>query len=139
MHQTARVRTASLALACSLALALSGCGGGEKKSEPDTSVPPSAPSTAMVQGTLQFSGGPAGTKPRPVAGTVLFRGPGGSTTKAEVDSSGKFAIGLYPGTYTIEGTSPQYDGGKGRCTTDPATTKLTAGKTVTANVYCQVR
>jgi hypothetical protein len=78
-------------------------------------------------------------KPKSIAGTVVFKGPGGSTTKTQVDATGKFAIGLYPGTYTIEGSSPLYEDGKGRCVTDPATTVLKAGTTVTANVYCQIK
>ena len=143
-----RMRTSTtLATAVVLTLALTGCGGHEKKKpDADTSHPPTAPTTALVQGTLQFSGGPAGPtsgpaqgKPKSIAGTIVFKGPNGSTTKTQVDATGKFAIGLYPGTYTIEGSSPLYEDGKGRCATDPATTTLTAGRTVTADVYCQIK
>ena len=130
---------AAVVATLALALALAGCGGSEKqKPDADTSVPPPGPTAAMVQGTLEMVGGPAPGKPQPVAGTVTITSADGSVTKAVVDESGKYAIGLFPGRYTIRGTSPQINDGKSTCTTEKKTVTLTADKTVTADVVCSV-
>jgi hypothetical protein len=128
------------ALCAVLLLTVAGCGGGAaKQPKANTSVPPtSAPATGIVQGRLLAVGGPAPGDPRPMAGTVTFIGPDGSTAKAPVDKTGRFSIGLYPGLYRIRGSSPTFDRGA-VCSTRPASTTLIAGKTVTANVYCQMR
>ncbi|WP_148044916.1 hypothetical protein [Nocardioides marmorisolisilvae] len=129
----------SLALGCILVLVLSGCGGGEKKKpDADTSIPPPGPAAAMVRGTLEMVGGPAPGKPQPVGGTVTITSASGSVTKATVDSTGKYAIGLFPGRYTIRGTSPQINDGKTTCTTEKKTITLVALKTVTADVVCSI-
>lgn len=123
-----------------LAATVAGCGGSDKPAaKAGTNAPPStAPATATVRGRLLAVGGPAPGTARPVAGTVTFTGPNGSTTKTQVDKTGRFEIGLYPGTYRIRGSSPSFNDGA-PCATDPATTRLTAGTTVTADVYCQMR
>lgn len=133
-----RILTAVFAVV--LAAALAGCGGSDKtEAKPGTNAPPSsAPATAVVRGRLLAVGGPAPGTPRPMSGTVTITGPDGSTTKTQVDQTGTFEIGLYPGTYRIHGSSPSFDDGA-LCSTDPPSTKLAAGKTVTANVYCQMR
>ena len=137
-QQTARVK--SLALGCILVLALSGCGGNDSKPKAHTPAPPTGQPTGMLQGTLETVGGPAPAgKPKPVAGTVTITGADGSTTKAPVDESGKFAIGLYPGSYRVRGTSPLVDDGKTVCTTEQAKVDLVAGKTVTADVVCSIK
>lgn len=134
------MRTIAATAAVLLLTGLAGCGGTDSKPKPNNAAPPTAaPATAMVQGRLLMVGGPAPGKGQPIAGTVTFTGPDGSVTKTQVDESGAFAIGLYPGTYTIAGTSPVFNDGKGRCITDPVKTKLAAGKTVTADVACPVK
>jgi ABC-type glycerol-3-phosphate transport system substrate-binding protein len=131
------------AAALLLTATLAGCGGKEPAAKTRTTTPPttpptSAPATATVRGRLLAVGGPAPGDPRPMSGTVTFTGPDGSTTKTRVDKTGAYEIGLYPGRYTIQGSSPTFDGGA-PCNTSPPTTTLTAGKTTTANVYCQMR
>lgn len=134
------MRTIATAATVLLLAGLAGCGGTDSKPKPNNAAPPTAaPATAMVQGRLVMVGGTAPGKGRPISGTVTFTGADGSVTKTQVDETGTFAIGLYPGTYTIAGTSPVFNDGKGRCITDPAKTKLVAGKTVTTDVACPVK
>ncbi len=142
MRHPSGVRTiATAAAAVLLATTLTGCGGGDKpepKAGP-TAPPTSPPATGMVQGRLVTVGGPAPGTAKPVPGTVTFQGPDGSTTRTEVDESGRFAIGLYPGSYQIRGTSPTVQDGKLECSTEKPRTTLTAGRTVTADVLCSIR
>lgn len=123
-------------IAVALALGLAGCGGGGKPGPKPTL---GTPTSGLVQGRLVEIGGPTPGDPRPISGTVTFKGPDGSVTKAEIDDSGHFSIGLSPGRYQIRGTSPLYNDGKATCSTDPPTTTLRAGSTVTANVVCSIR
>lgn len=132
----------SFAIVASLLLAtsLAGCGGSDgsdPKPRADTSVPPTGQPTGMLQGTLQMVGGVSGATPEPVPGTITIAGPGGSVTKTEVDESGRFAIGLFPGSYQVRGTSPKFNGSRGTCRTSEASTRLSAGDTVTVEVDCQ--
>lgn len=130
---------ATAACAVLLAVALTGCGGGDtSKPKANNTAPPSAPTTGVVRGRLLEVGGPTNNR-HPIAGTVTFKGPDGSIAKAPVDETGAFAIGLYPGRYEIRGTSPQVDNGRLPCSTASATTTLVAGKTVTADVICSIR
>lgn len=130
---------AASAAAVLLAASLAGCGGDHSTKKIDTSVPPTGQPTGIIQGTLQLVGGPPSSKPKPIAGTVTFTGPGGSTTKAQVDESGKFAIGLYPGKYVVRGTSPLYQDGKLGCVTAEPKITVVAGKTVTADLGCSIK
>ncbi|MFL6159229.1 MAG: hypothetical protein ACJ72D_24350 [Marmoricola sp.] len=129
----------SFAILASLLLAttLTACGGSDPEHKAGTSVPPTGQPTGMLQGTLQMVGGMSGATPEPVPGTITIAGPGGSVTKTEVDASGRFAIGLFPGSYRVRGTSPKFNESKGTCRTSEASTKLTAGATVTIEVDCQ--
>jgi len=139
-QQNACVKSAPLAFGCVLLLALAGCGGGDdSKPSSNTSLPPTGQPTGILQGTLQTVGGPAPGKPEPIAGTVTITGPNGSTTKAQVDGAGAFAIGLYPGRYQVRGTSPLVNDGRTACTTKDSTVTLTAGKTVTVAVTCSLK
>jgi hypothetical protein len=53
---------------------------------------------------LQQVGGPAGTGPRPVAGTVRFRSQSGLVRSAPVLDDGAFRLALPAGRYEVTGT-----------------------------------
>jgi hypothetical protein len=139
MQQTVRVRSAALVLGCLLALGVAGCGGEDKPEASGPTAPPSAlpASVGTVQGRLLMVGGPAPGAPDPVPGRLTIKGTG-STLHADIGKDGTYAIQLAPGRYRITATSPSIDDGAMTCTTAPATTTLTAGRTVTADVVCSV-
>ena len=56
-----------------------------------------------VNGVLEEVGGPAPGIPRPVAGTVVFTGGGGTKSRVVVGSSGRFNANLSKGTYSVTG------------------------------------
>ncbi|MCW2784940.1 MAG: Carboxypeptidase regulatory-like domain [Marmoricola sp.] len=138
MRHASGVKFAALALTLLALLGFAGCSSQKSPTFHITSgIPTNAPVTGIVQGRLLAVGGPAPGKPRPIAGTVLFDGPDGSRAQTEVDATGRFAIGLAPGTYTLSGTSPSYGSGKSICRTLEAHVVLTSNGTTTANIYCQ--
>jgi hypothetical protein len=57
-----------------------------------------------VSGALQQIGGPAGTGPRGIAGTVHFRSADGTVTSAGVTADGRFTATVPAGTYQVTGT-----------------------------------
>jgi hypothetical protein len=57
-----------------------------------------------VSGTLQQIGGPAGTGPRGIGGTVHFRSADGTVTSAGVTADGRFTATVPAGTYQVTGT-----------------------------------
>jgi hypothetical protein len=133
------VKFAALVLSLLAALGLVGCSSQKSPTFHLTTGPTLAePATGILQGRLLAVGG-ALAKARPVAGSIYFDGPGGSRGTTEVDATGSFAIGLAPGSYTLTGSSPAYDGGKGVCRTLKTDIVLTSNGTTTANIYCQER
>jgi len=85
-----------------------------------------------------MAGGPATLS----GGTPSFRVPGTITAVSAHDTqhgqaakNGAFTLVLPVGTYTLTGTSPQYNSGQGRCV---AVSKVVirAGVTSRANVTC---
>lgn len=104
-----------------------------------------AASSSAARGTLSghlfMVGGPAAAgataSPLAVDGTVVATGPGGAHT-ATAGADGRYTLQLAPGTYTVTGTSPQYDAGKRACTADGAVS-VVAGEQRTVDVYCQMR
>lgn len=129
-----------LALGCVLSLGVVGCGGEDKPAAAPPTAPPSTPPTALatVQGKLLMVGGPAPGVQEPAPGTLTIKRAASSVT-AEIGEDGTFAIQLPEGRYRITATSPGYLEGRGLCVTDPAETTLTAGKTVTSDVYCSMK
>jgi hypothetical protein len=94
-----------------------------------------------LSGHLYVVGGPlvrggAAGSPRPVAGTVVANGSGGAHT-ATARADGRYAMQVPPGTYTVTGTSRQYNDGNSAC---PASGKIMVvrDQVRTADVYCQV-
>jgi hypothetical protein len=112
---------ALLAFVAALAL-VAGCGNSPKR--------------GSLDGHLYAVGGLA-LAPRPLPGTVVAKGPGG-TDRVKVDADGRFHLSLAPGTYTLTGTSPLYESGKVPCNA-LAKVRVSAGGNATADVLCQER
>lgn len=101
--------------------------------------PPTGPSgpTGTLRGTLQAVGGPAGRGPRPIGGHVTLHGSGGTIATVTVGASGQFSVPVTVGTYTVSGTSPQFEGGTGECHV-PQPVRVAKRETTTVQVDCQV-
>jgi len=116
----------AIAVAAVALSAVAGCSGGP------------APSTGTVTGYLQMVGGPAtlagGTPSFRVPGTITAVSPHG-TQHGPAAKNGAFTLVLPVGTYTLTGTSPQYNSGQGRCI---AVSKVVirAGAITHADVTC---
>lgn len=139
-------RTAHVAAAVLTAVlggsALVGCSSDDGPTSPADFTPKglvTPPPSALVRGTLQQVGGPAGTQPKPLSGRITFRHADGAVATTSVDESGRYAIALDPGDYTITGTSPQFQGGAVDCTTVKPVITLTVEDVTVADVLCQVR
>ncbi len=141
MPQTDRVKSAALVLVALLPFSLAGCGGTDEPADGKTpSTRPSLPvAVGTVQGRIVTSGGPAGAEEMAVPGTVRIAGADGSVTTADTGESGRFAIQLAPGDYTVTATSPNFNGGTGTCTTEPAVTTLRADTVSEVDVVCSIR
>ena len=75
----------------------------------------SPPDEGTLDGTLQAVGGPAGTAPRPLSGSVTFHGSGGNIATIDLSANGRFSAHLPVGRYTVAGRSPQFKSGAGEC------------------------
>lgn len=102
---------AERAILLALALLLAGC----------TSGPPAAPTapttvaaTATITGLLEAVGGPAGNASRPLSGDVTAEG-GDHSYSVSVGAGGRYSITVPPGTYTMVGSSSQYQDGADDC------------------------
>ena len=70
---------------------------------------------ASVKGQLLISGGPFPGKPRPSEGEVTAKTANGQSFAVAVPATGKFALQLPAGTYSLTGSSPQFGGGQYKC------------------------
>lgn len=75
----------------------------------------SPPNEGTLDGTLQALGGPAGTGPRPLSGSVTFHGSDGNIATIDLPASGRFSAHLPVGRYSVAGRSPQFERGAGEC------------------------
>lgn len=101
-----------------------------------TSFTPRSWSRGTLTGTLEAAGGPAGTGPRPLSGTITATTANRGVLTLPVGTSGRFAVHPVVGTYTFTATSPQYEGGKGTCrASGPVSVREGVKSTVT--VECQ--
>ncbi len=83
-------------------------------------------------------GGPPGAPAQRVPGTVIADPVGGgSRTTAHADRFGQFELRLAPGTYTLSGSSPKDNEGKGVCRADHSVT-VRDGMTLSAVVVCSI-
>lgn len=101
----------------------------------DTTHPGTEP-PVTVTGRLITVGGPAGTKPRPLSGTVTLENlRTHQQVTATADANGRYTTTVIPGTYNAYGQSAEYAGGQPRACSSYETTKVTAP--VTIDVYCE--
>jgi hypothetical protein len=91
----------------------------------------SPPDKGTLDGILQAVGGPAGTGPRPLSGSVTFHGSNGNVATIDLSASGRFSAHLPVGRYTVAGRSPQFEGGAVEC---QAAGPVTVTKDVTRHV-----
>jgi len=91
----------------------------------------SPPDEGTLVGTLPAVGGPAGTEPLPLSGSVTFHGSNGNIATIDLSASGRFSAHLPVGRYTVAGRSPQFKGGAGEC---QAPGPVTVTKDVTSHV-----
>jgi hypothetical protein len=86
-----------------------------------------------VLGTLEAVGGPPPGTPRPLTGSITLRNSSGTTFTTTAGSDGAFVVRTPPGTYTVIGRSPLYNGD---CRPiEPVT--VVGGTTIRVVVACQ--
>jgi hypothetical protein len=88
-----------------------------------------------IAGTLREIGGRPPGLNRTISGTVSFEGTGES---AAASTGGTFSVDVAVGTYTVTGTSPQYQGGLAQCHAD-APVVVRRGHTTKVTVICPIR
>lgn len=108
--------------------------------------PNGSSATGTISGRLLAVGGPPGSEPRPLGGRIfassrgnMFIPTGSGRFTASVGSDGEYSITVPPGKYTVEGRSPQYNGGRTPCLAAKMPVIVRNGGDVVANVLCQER
>jgi hypothetical protein len=103
------------------------------------------PATGTISGRLLAVGGPAddtwplgGRSFAAIRGNIFVPTGSGRFT-ASVGSDGEYSITVPPGQYTVEGRSPQYNGGRTPCLAAKMPVIVRDGGHVVANVLCQVK
>ena len=96
----------------------------------------STPDQGTLDGTLQAVGGPAGTAPRPLSGSVTFHGSNGNIATIDLSANGRFSAHLPVGRYTLAGRSPQFKGGTEACQA-PGPVTVTNDVTSRVKIDCQ--
>ena len=96
----------------------------------------SPPDEGTLDGTLQAVGGPAGTGPRPLTGSVTFHGSDGNIATIDLSANGRFSAHLPVGRYTVGGRSPRFEGGGGECQA-PGPVTVTKNATSRVAIDCQ--
>ena len=96
----------------------------------------SPPDEGTLDGTLQAVGGPAGTAPRPLSGSVTFHGSDGNIATIDLSANGRFSAHLPVGRYTVAGRSPQFEGDTGECQA-PGRVTVTTDATSRVEIDCQ--
>jgi hypothetical protein len=96
----------------------------------------SPPDEGTLDGTLQVVGGPPGTGPRPLSGSVTFHGSDGNIATIDLSAKGRFSAHLPVGRYTVAGQSPQFRGGAVECQA-PGPVTVTKDVTSRVEIDCQ--
>ncbi len=102
----------------------------------------SAAATGTISGNLLAVRGPVDVPPRPLRGKVVVKdsstGMSGDIDIVVVGADARYSVAVRPGTYTVTGSSPMYDGGHTPC---PAGVPVVVpgGGNVFVNVLCQER
>lgn len=104
----------------------------------------SAPSrTGTISGHLLAVGGPCCLAPRPLSGTIYVSpgaapSPSTASVTVPVGKDGAYSVAVPPGTYSLIGASPGYQGGQPACSAEKRVT-VTAGDLVVADTLCHER
>jgi len=96
----------------------------------------SPPDEGTLDGILLAVGGPAGTGPLPLSGSVTFHGSDGNIATIDLSANGRFSAHLPVGRYTVAGRSPQFKGGAGACQA-PGPVTVTNDVTSRVEIDCQ--
>ena len=96
----------------------------------------SPPDEGTLDGTLQAVGGPSGTTPRPLSGSLTFHGSNGNIATIDLSANGRFSAHLPVGRYTVAGRSPQFKGGAGDCQ-GPGFVTVNNDVTTRVDIDCQ--
>ena len=96
----------------------------------------SPPDEGTLDGTLEAVGGPAGTGPQPLSGSVTFHGSNGNIASIGLSANGRFSAHLPVGRYTVAGRSPRFKGGTGECQA-PGPVTVTNHVTSRVEIDCQ--
>ena len=128
------------ALALSVLSLTAACTTMHSASHPPASSPVSPSSSppagnATLTGLLLAVGGAPPGSPRLLPGSVTITGP--VTQHVVVGTDGKYQAVLPVGTYTVTGTSPQFNDGATNCRIAGATVTLKPGRPVVADVMCE--
>ncbi|MEV4275989.1 hypothetical protein [Actinoplanes xinjiangensis] len=125
-------------------IALAGAGGttaipGADPGHPDDRVrAPAGPFPVTVTGLLRQVGGPLGTPPRGIRGTVWFRADDGTVTPTPTADSGRFTITVAAGRYVVTGAPAAGDPQQPTCQTEAPLTVSTDDLTG-VEVDCHIR
>ena len=92
----------------------------------------------LVMIRLLADGGPVGTQQEPLRGSVELRSPT-ETIQVVVPSSGTWTGDLPPGTYTVEGFSPDMNDNRLTCIPIAPTFTITANESQSLEVICNMR
>jgi hypothetical protein len=120
-----RAAAVTIALAVIATTAAAGCSDG------------SGGPTGTVTGRLVMAGGPAPGVTVRVPGTITASS-ASRTHQASAAQDGSFTLVLPAGSYTLTGTSPQYNDGHGRCVAT-APVDVREGAVTRADITCVMR
>ena len=145
-------RSVVTSLAVLVALSLGFAGGwlthqssrASRSNTPAISSKGGAATEATISGHLLAVGGPGGVPPRPLRGSISvavdapenYASGGFHLLGTQAGSDGSYSISVPPGTYSVTGSSPQYNGGGTTCFSKGVVT-VTQGTAVVVNVLCQ--
>jgi hypothetical protein len=96
----------------------------------------SPPNEGTLDGTLQAVGGPAGSGPRPLSGSITFHGSDGNIATIDVSTNGRFSAHLPVGRYTVAGQSRQFKRAASACQA-PGPVTVTNDVTTRVDIDCQ--
>jgi hypothetical protein len=103
------------------------------------SSPPRIAASGTLKGTLETVGGAHPGTARPISGIVYLRPIQGTAVTVAVGSDGAFSAQVAVGSYTVTGSSPQYEinGADAPCgLSPPSTVSVAANQAVSVSVEC---
>jgi hypothetical protein len=106
---------------------------------PAPSSTPTIGEGGVITGRFLAVGGPVGAQPTPERGRIVLRQRGRIVMTVRVPEDGRYRFGILPGTYSLVGYTPQFQGADGDapCPSDPPTVRVHFARTTHINIYCQ--